>query len=650
MSKTPIDTSGRFILRERIGRGSFGEVYKAIDSKLNIQVAIKIIDLESAEDEIEDIQQEIFILSQLDSPHMRPGIINESLIAVLMREILKGLQYLHQENKIHRDIKAANILLTKEGAVKLADFGVSGQISATLTKKNTFVGTPFWMAPEVIQQSGYNSKADIWSLGITAVEFAKGQPPHAELHPMKVLFVIPKNDPPRLSSEFSKSFQEFVSLCLQKDPKSRPTAEQLLRHKFIKGAKKANVLGDLVQRWERWKKSHPQNSSKSNNESDKKEEAPKTIVWNFDNVKQSLPQSESSRRSFIPPPSPQRRTTAPSDDYYYNRSGSSPHPPPSPISQPYSGNPKVPSLIRPPSTQELVNNSNNGFQMNRTPPPIPPHPSAIAQPIISKSPALKHTNRPQHTSASYENTNENKPNSNIRLAKRISSGNISASANPSNNHVDSNVQQNQYSFTQNQNLNANQPTKSHPSPKLGNIYSSNNFASNQPQVITNKPNAQTGILGNISGASPSQAARGIEQSSKAANVGGVSKASQYLKAVNQAHNINKPNYQNYPRQPQPQLPSQSQSQPQSQQANIHHQNVKTSAQTPANSSRGDMYQKLVSGVLSRIEQQKPDANTKKTCQMLLSAFQNAENQCSGISEQFVREIVYSLHSASIRKP
>ncbi|KAH9248232.1 hypothetical protein BASA81_014153 [Batrachochytrium salamandrivorans] len=207
---------------------------------------------------------------------LRPGPFDEVYISIVLRELLMGLDQLHSEGKLHRDIKAANILLCADGRVKLADFGVSGQITATMTKKNTFVGTPFWMAP--------------------AIELAKGNPPYSDMHPMRVLFLIPKNDPPILEGNFSKAFKEFVALCLQKDAETRPTAKELLKHRFIKTPRKTSYLTELIDRHERWSAqkaiavspSTVKEVASDGDDNDEGFDAPGGGTWDFGTIKASL--------------------------------------------------------------------------------------------------------------------------------------------------------------------------------------------------------------------------------------------------------------------------------------------------------------------------------------------------------------------------
>lgn len=255
-------------------------MYRALHKPTGDFVAIKHIDLEGSDDDIHEIQQEISLLATCHSEYVTryrtsfvrgtklwivmeflgggscldllkpcPKGLDERYIAIILRELLCGLDYLHATGKIHRDIKAANILLAETGHVKIADFGVAAQLTNIKSQRLTFVGTPFWMAPEVIQEAGYDYRADIWSLGITAMELATGEPPRADVHPMKVLFLIPKEKPPRLEgARFSKELKDFVALCLNKDAERRPSAKALLKHPFIRRAGRTDTLQEMVRR------------------------------------------------------------------------------------------------------------------------------------------------------------------------------------------------------------------------------------------------------------------------------------------------------------------------------------------------------------------------------------------------------------------
>lgn len=189
---------------------------------------------------------------------MKSGRIEEKYIAIIIREVLAALNYIHKADIIHRDVKAANILVTNDGRVQLCDFGVAAQLAANHFKRNTFVGTPYWMAPEVISDGlSYNYKADIWSLGITIYEIATGNPPYADQEPMRAIFLIPRNTAPQLEgTTFSMPMKEFVGMCLNEQPEDRPAAAELHKTRWIKQSHKMQtyMLRDLILRYEGWRK------------------------------------------------------------------------------------------------------------------------------------------------------------------------------------------------------------------------------------------------------------------------------------------------------------------------------------------------------------------------------------------------------------
>jgi len=277
---------------EILGTGTFGEVFKMRDTRDNQAYAVKIVNLDVSEEELKDIHSEVRILSEFDSKYITKyygsiikqthlwifmellssgsmldiiqmldhenAILKEQEIATIIRESLLGLEYMHRQNRLHRDVKSANILLHRNGDVKLCDFGVSNKIIDTVKKRDTLVGSPYWMAPEVIIRNEYDSRADIWSLGITTIELAQFEPPYRKESFLGALDRIKTGHPPTLNDDtkpfYSKDMVKFLAFCLVKDQVNRPHASQLLKHIWITRFSKANsLLIGLTDKFELWK-------------------------------------------------------------------------------------------------------------------------------------------------------------------------------------------------------------------------------------------------------------------------------------------------------------------------------------------------------------------------------------------------------------
>ncbi|KAJ3440010.1 serine/threonine-protein kinase tao [Anaeramoeba flamelloides] len=317
-------------LIEELGKGSYGSVYKARQKGTGEIVAVKMISLEEDEG-LDDIKIEIEILKKCKHKNIVKYIgtyfkeetlwivmeycgggsvsdlcqilekgLTEQQIAGIMYGSLEGLNYFHSNRKIHRDIKGGNILLTDKGEVKLADFGVSAQLTKTMSKRNTFIGTPYWMAPEVIQDyQNYDSRADIWSLGITAIELAEIVPPRCDIHPMRVLFIIPKKEAPKLKDarKYSKEFHDFIAKCLVKNYEKRPKAKQLLMSESSESSSSETSSETSSEEEEQSSKvstSKPTRQKKDENSPKKKSESKSKIQEkNNKKIKEDMEDSES---------------------------------------------------------------------------------------------------------------------------------------------------------------------------------------------------------------------------------------------------------------------------------------------------------------------------------------------------------------------
>jgi len=279
------DPEELFDLMSCLGEGTYGTVWRGKNKKTGELVAVKVIEIE---DDASSIKKEAEIQKGLDSTYVvkcfgayekdkniwivmelcEPGSVsdvmvmtkttlNEEQIRNVAGAVVLGLDYIHDKKLIHRDIKSGNVLITMKGEVKVADFGVSAQLSSIHSKRDTMIGAPFWIAPEVIKEEPYSFKADVWSLGISIIEMAEGKPPNSDIHPMRALFMIPSKPSPTLKepSKWSAEMNDFIAQCLKKDPAERKSSKQLRDHPFVKSVVdgllknngKSSVIADLAK-------------------------------------------------------------------------------------------------------------------------------------------------------------------------------------------------------------------------------------------------------------------------------------------------------------------------------------------------------------------------------------------------------------------